>query len=262
VACSVAAAAADLGRRTFLVDADVYGGSVAVMLGMLDESSGLLAAARTANRGDLRPELLIRQARAVDPMLRVLTGLPRADRWVEVGNVLLRRVLDTASRIADTTVVDTGFSLELDEDLSYDTAAPRRNGATLEALGRADVVVAVGAADPVGLGRLVRGLHDLRAAVPTVTPHVVLNRCRSTLGWSDQEMAAMIGRATGLGVSATLPEDQAACDRSLVDGKTLLECAPDSRLARQLRSLAGRLVGVPQPDTGKSVRRRRAGRAR
>jgi len=36
------------------------------------------------------------------------------------------------------TVVDCGFSLEQDEELSFDTAAPRRNGATLATLLAAD----------------------------------------------------------------------------------------------------------------------------
>ena len=60
------------------------------------------------------------------------------------------------------TVVDCGFGLEQDEELAYDTVAPRRNGATLAVLEPADVVLAVGSADPVGLQRLVRGLAELR----------------------------------------------------------------------------------------------------
>jgi Mrp family chromosome partitioning ATPase len=257
VACGVAAVAAEHGSRTLLVDADVYGGTIAPMLGMLDESSGLLAAARAANHGELRPHVLVRQARAVTPMLRVLTGLPRADRWVEVGSVLMRRILETAAVVSDVTVVDTGFCLEVDEELSYDTAAPRRNGATLEALARADTVVAVGGADPVSLGRLVRGIHDLRTALPEVTPLVVVNRARPSLGWPDQEVAEMIGRATGLAVTATLPDDPVACDRALVNAKTLVECAADSRLVRRIRTLTADLLGVREP-----VRRRRAGRDR
>jgi Flp pilus assembly CpaE family ATPase len=257
LACGLAAATADRGKRTLLVDADVYGGAVAAMFGLLDESSGLLAAARTANRGELRPEVLVRHARAVTPTLRVLTGLPRADRWVEVGSVLLRRILDTAASVAEVTVFDLGFSVEADEELSYDIAAPRRNGATLEALAWADLALVVGAADPISLGRLVRAVHDLRSALPSVTPHLVVNRCRGSLGWSDQEVTEMIGRATGLGVTAMLPDGRAACDRGLVSGKSLIECAPDSKLTKGISSLAASLVGVPEP-----VRRRRVGRAR
>ena len=54
-------------------------------------------------------------------------------------------------------VVDCGFSLEADEEISFDTVAPRRNGATLAVLSDADLVLAVGSADPPGMERLVRG---------------------------------------------------------------------------------------------------------
>ncbi len=260
VSCGLAAATAGLGRRTLLVDADVYGGSVAAMLGLLDESSGLLAASRAANHGELRHDVLIRSARAITPTLRVLTGIPRADRWVEVGSILIRRVLETAAHVSDAVVVDCGFNLEADEELSYDTVAPRRNGATLEVLERADIVVAVGGADPVSLGRLIRGVNDLRTALPRVTPSVVLNRSRSSLGWSDGEMAAMVTRATGLPVTATLPADPAACDHALVHGRTLSESAPESRLTRRLAALAAELLGLSPPV--RPIRRRRAGTAR
>ncbi|HEY7045472.1 MAG TPA: hypothetical protein VH419_17510 [Nocardioidaceae bacterium] len=257
LAVGMAAAAADLGRRTLLVDADVYGGAVAPMLGLLDEASGLLAAARAANHGELGPDILDRTARTVNPTLRVLTGLPRADRWVEVGSTLIRRVIDTAADVSDLVVVDCGFSLEADEDLSYDTAAPRRNGATLEVLSGADVVIALGGADPVGLSRLIRAVHDLRTTFPGVQPRIVVNRVRPSLGWSDEEVSAMIMRATGLTVTATLPDDPASCDRALVQGKTLTECASDGRLTRRIHAVTADLLGLRQPVT-----RRRAGTVR
>jgi MinD-like ATPase involved in chromosome partitioning or flagellar assembly len=258
VSVGLASELAALGLRTMLIDADVYGGAVAAMLGLLDESSGLLASARAANRGELQPDLLVRQARAVNPTLRVLTGLPRADRWVEVGTVLMRRVLETATRVSELTVVDCGFNLELDEELSYDTSAPRRNGATVEVLTRADIVVVVGGADAVSLGRLIRGIHDLSMVAPGVAPYVLVNRVRSG-GWSGQEITAMVTRATGVGQVGLLPDDPAACDRALVHGKTLTECAPDAKLTKALRHVAAELVGAPEPA---NLRRRRARRAR
>ena len=54
VAVSLAAVLARRSRRTTLVDADPYGGSVAQHLGILDEVSGLLSAARLAADGTLR----------------------------------------------------------------------------------------------------------------------------------------------------------------------------------------------------------------
>ncbi len=238
VALGLSAELARLGVGTLLVDADVYGGTVAPMLGMLDESSGLLAAARAANLGALGPVELAWHAREINPALRVLTGLPKADRWVEVKAVLLRTVLEASRSLAAVTVVDCGFNLELDEEISYDTAAPRRNGATIEVLDSADTVVVVGSADPVGLTRLIRGIHDLSVVAPTAAPYLVINRVRQTLGWSHDEIAETIGRATGVYAIHTAPDDGVACDRALVHGQTLTECAPDARITRALRTIA------------------------
>lgn len=244
VALGLAAELAGLGAETLLVDADVYGGSLAALLGVLDESSGLLAAARAANLGALDAAELALHARQITPDLRVLTGLPRADRWTEVKAVLLRGILQTALELAAYTVVDCGFNLELDEEISYDTTAPRRNGATIEALKRADLVLAVGAADPVGLSRLIRGISDLRAVLPSVTPFVVVNRARSSLGWSEQQLRETVTRATGLPVGAVLPADPGACDKALLHGKTLAECATDRPISRALRAMAVDLTGL------------------
>lgn len=239
----LAAAAAARGISTMVVDADVYGGSQAQLLGLLDESSGLLAAARAANRGRLDCDQLAAHARSVSPTLRVLSGLPRSDRWVELSPVLLRRILETARSLCSLTIMDCGFNVELDEEISYDTSAPRRNGATLSALNCADAVVVVGSADPVGLGRLLRAVADLRVQAPDVSPRVVVNRIRPSLGWSSDEVAAMIRRTSQLEVEAFLPDDPAACDRAVVSGQTLRECAPGAKLTKAMDRLAASLTG-------------------
>ncbi len=245
VALGLSSELAATGVPTLLVDADVYGGTIAQMLGMLDESSGLLAAARAANTGSLTPGVLARHARVVSPDLRVLSGLPRADRWTEVKAVLLRNILQVARSLAAVTVVDCGFNLEFDEEISYDTTAPRRNGATWEALDQADTVLVVGGADPVGLSRLIRGVSELKTVLPAVVPRVVVNRVRGTLGWSEDDIVWTLSRATGLTAFRFLPDDQAATDRALVQGRTLSEVASDSKLTRALGSLAAQVTGVP-----------------
>lgn len=247
-ALGLAASCADLGRSTLLIDADVYGGSQAQLLGLLDESSGLLAAARSANRGGLDRGQLAGHARAVTATLRVLTGLPRSDRWVELSPILLRRVVDTARTLCDVVIIDCAFSIELDEEISYDTAAPRRNGATLTALEVADRVVVVGAADPVGLGRLFRALSDLAAHVPGATTSVVINRARSSLGWSNDDVADTVRRSCQLEVEAFLPDDPTACDRALVHGRSLVDVMPGAKLTKAHRRLAQSLLSdVPAP---------------
>jgi MinD-like ATPase involved in chromosome partitioning or flagellar assembly len=244
------------GIETMVVDADVYGGSIAQMLGILDEASGLLAATRAANTGALDAPGLARHAREVGPRLRVLSGLPRADRWVEAKSVLVRAVLSTARELAEVTVVDTGFSLELDEEISYDTAAPRRNGATIEVLERADAVVVVGRADPVGLGRLIRALGELSTAIPECEPLVVVNRLRGDSGWSRDEIAETTARTTGLTPLGWLPDDPGACDKAVIQGATLAEAAPTSKLAKALRQLAMELAGADMAARRSAASRR------
>ncbi|HEY0868908.1 MAG TPA: hypothetical protein VGD55_00775, partial [Acidothermaceae bacterium] len=161
IAVTLATEAARLGCSTLLADADCYGGVVAQVLGLLDESPGLAAAVRHANAGTLDDRTLATLARVVSPNLRVLTGIARAERWPELRPAGLTAVYAMARRLCKLTVVDCGFGLEQDEELSYDTTAPRRNGSTLATLADADHVVAVGTADPVGLQRLIRGLAEL-----------------------------------------------------------------------------------------------------
>jgi MinD-like ATPase involved in chromosome partitioning or flagellar assembly len=211
--------------------------------------------------GALSADVLARYTRSVDAGVRLLSGLPRADRWTEVRPVLLRTVLDAARALSDVTVVDCGFSLERDEEIVYDTAAPRRNGATIEAIGRADGVVVVGTADPVGLGRLIRGIDELTHTLPGVAPYVVVNRCRPGLGWSGDDIRDTVRRATGVDVRSLLTDDPAACDRALVQGRSLAECAPDSRLVHGLHRVADELAGMPSAH-GRRLRRRTATRAR
>jgi MinD-like ATPase involved in chromosome partitioning or flagellar assembly len=255
VAIGLADETALLGVSTLLVDADVYGGTVAQTIGLLDESAGLVVGCHAAAHGRFEVADLAELCRRLRPTLRVLTGPVRADRWPELRPAALRTVLEHARHLAATTVVDCGFCLEQDEEVEYDTATPRRNGATLAVLRAADTVVCVGSADPVGLRRLVRGLEELRAAVPGIEPLVVVNRVRSTVvpGEPRREIDAALRRWAGVAAAACLPAAPAVVDAAMRTGRTLAEAAPDSPLRRGIAELARTLAGVPEP-TG---RRRR-----
>ena len=169
VAVNVAAELAAAGQSVLLIDADSYGASIAASLGLLDESAGLAQACRLADQGLLDAGSLQRVAADVvfrGGQLRVLTGLTRADRWPELRSAALGLLLEVCRDAAQVTVIDCGFCLESDEELSYDTVAPRRNAATLTSLAAADSIIAVGSADAIGLPRLVRGLADMANVVP------------------------------------------------------------------------------------------------
>lgn len=249
MAIGLADETARLGVSTLLVDADVYGGTVAQTIGLLDESAGLVVGCHAAAHGRFEVADLAGLSHWLRPTLRVLTGPVRADRWPELRPAAMRTVLDHARHLAAATVVDCGFCLEQDEELAYDTAAPRRNGATLAVLRAADTVVCVGSADPVGLRRLVRGLEELRAAVPGVEPLVVVNRVRATVvpGEPRREIDAALRRWAGVSAAAYLPAAPAVVDTAMRTGRTLAEAAPDSPLRRSVVGLARHLAGVPEP---------------
>jgi MinD-like ATPase involved in chromosome partitioning or flagellar assembly len=257
IAVNLAAEAARLGRTALLADADTYGGSVAQVLGLLDEAPGLAGAARAANTGALDLPGLARHARQVTPRLRVLTGITRTERWPEIRPASLEVVWALARGLAELTVVDCAFCLEQDEELSFDTAAPRRNGSTTTTLEQADVVVAVGTADPVGLQRLVRGLSDLREVVPGVEVRVVVNRVRASVVGPDPEgqLRRALERFAGVLGVVFVPEDRAALDAALLRGQTLAEVAPRSAARQAIGGLAAGLIGM-EPSARLKKRRR------
>ena len=251
VAVAVAAELAARRRRTTLVDADPYGGAVAQQLGILDEVSGLLAAARLAGSGLLEARFGSVQ-RAVGEHLTVVTGLPRPDRWVEVRAGAVEHLLEVAAAHGDV-VVDTGFSIETDPVGEFG-ARPPRNQTTLAALGQADELLVVGSADPVGLARLARGLVDLREVVEGVPVRVVVNRMRPSLGWSEKDIAGMVEGFTRLVGLHFLPDDRPTVDRALVGGRTLAEVGESS----VGRAVADLVDAIAPADGGLRVRPARA----
>ena len=243
VAANIAGELAADGESVLLIDADSYGASIAAVLGLLDESAGIAQACRLADQGLLDADALLKVATPVTTKLgtfRVLTGITRADRWTELRAAALSLVLERAKEVADVVVVDTGFCLEADEELSFDTMAPRRNAATLRSLELADTVYAVGAADPVGVPRLVRGLAELELAVPHVSPVVVMNKVRAAaVGRSpERQLKDAWGRyGPSSQIAAFLPADSPAADAALLSGSLLLETAPDSKLRHAIAEL-------------------------
>ncbi|MGF7238129.1 MAG: AAA family ATPase [Frankia sp.] len=254
IALGLAAELAGSGQPTLLVDADVYGGSVAQLVGLLEEAPGLAAAARAANQGTLDVPRLAMLCRDLDG-LRVLPGISRPARWPELRPASIEVVLSLARRLSAFVVVDCAFCLEQDEELSFDTAAPRRNGATHAVLGAADTVIAVASAEPVGLVRFVRALADLREALPSVDPQIVVNRLRASVVGGDarREVFRAIVRHTGAEPVAAVPFDLASLDAAQVAGQLLRDIAPQSPARLELVALAARLAGRTAPG-----RRRRS----
>lgn len=260
VAVNVAAELAATGKSVLLIDADTYGAAIAASLGLLDESAGLAHACRLADQGALDGAALARVGTEVvvkGARIRVLTGITRPDRWPELRGSALLRVLEEARLLADETVIDCGFCLEADEELSFDTMAPRRNGSTLVSLELADVILAVGAADSIGMPRLVRALAQLENAVPTASPQVVFNRVRaSAVGRVPERQLREAWERFGPAhqIHAYLPADNEAADAALLAGSALLEAAPASALRRGIAALCGAPSGRPRGHASRPAR--------
>jgi MinD-like ATPase involved in chromosome partitioning or flagellar assembly len=249
VALGLASSAAARGVDTVLVDADTHGGALGQMLSVLDDVSGLVAACRSVNNG--RPAELVEHLLEVDPSLRLLSGLPRADMWPQVRTSAMQGVLDGLRDVADLVVADVGASIE-----PATGVGPSRHQTTVQVLEAADVVVVVGRPDPVGLARLVRAVHDLAALLPHVEPVVVVNLTRSTLGWTDREVGATVLRLTGIDPVMHLPHDQSGLDLAAVSGRSPREAAPSSPFVARVEVLTSHVLGlVVSPDALAGSRR-------
>lgn len=245
LAIALAGELAASGESVALADADTHGAAIAPALGLLDEAPGFAAACRLAASDALTPAELDRVATPHRDGFRVLSGIGRPARWPELTGERVGGVMDAVRGWAGITVVDVAASLEQDEELQSDIAAPRRNAATLEVVRRADVVVAIAAADPVGLARFLRGYAEL---LENVTPDRILpiaNKVRSSTFGLDPagQVRATLERFGGIRPRHLIPWDPAAFDAALLSGRSLGAAAPRSSARAVVRKLAADLRG-------------------
>ena len=97
--------------------------------------------------------------------------------------------------------------------------------------------------------RLVRGLAELREAVPSAVPRVVLNQVRrSTVGGEPHaQLTEALSRYAGITVVEFVPYDRDALDLAVLEGRSLAEVAADSPARHALARIAAGLVGRPAP---------------
>ncbi|KAA9155688.1 hypothetical protein F6B41_02870 [Microbacterium lushaniae] len=239
------------GRGVALVDADSHAPSLALSLGLADEGPGFAAACRQAERGGLDEAELRRISvplRTAGGTVDVLTGINRPARWPELSESRVAAVLAASRTWADWVVVDVAASLERDEEIVSDLDGPRRNAATLAALRASDLVVAVCAADPVGVARFVRAHAELRAAVGATPVAVVVNRLRAgTLGIDARgQVRRTFERFAGIEDVWFVPLDPRSADAAMLAARPVADTAPRSPLAAAVRRFVGEAV-APAP---------------
>ncbi|NLI18256.1 MAG: hypothetical protein GX427_05515 [Actinomycetales bacterium] len=245
---------------TALLDADTRAPSVAQVLGMLEESSGIAIAVRAATQGRLDDAALDVCLLDVGNVA-VMSGLTRPDRWREVPAAGLDVVIGRCRARYDFTVVDVAGGWD-PEDSGFETAfAPARNAAQEAVLRACDVLVIVGSADPVGMHRLVSLLADR----PRVSGReiVVVTRVRPGVGGPAPAHAVReaLARFAGVDQPVLIDDDRAGLDAALMAGEYLAVVARRSPAVRAFEDLARRVAGVPRRRERRRSARRQAGAA-
>ena len=252
------------GRRTALVDADSVAPSIALQLGLGDDAPGLAAACRRAELGTLDAAELSRLSSPVETSggtLEVLSGLNRPSRWPELGAARVRTTLAACRTWVDETVVDVSAEFEGDDD-PLDPGAPARHAATASVLMEADAVVAVLAADPLGVSRFVRGYAELKHLVSGTPIIVVANRVRpGPLGIDARgQVRRTLDRFAGIEDVSFLPEDQRAADAAALHARAIADVSPRSALVSAVRRVASGLRPREEVTAGSSRGSSRAAR--
>ncbi|MDQ1125213.1 MinD-like ATPase involved in chromosome partitioning or flagellar assembly [Microbacterium sp. SORGH_AS 505] len=256
LAIEVASALSTPTHRVALVDADSHAPSLALATGLADEGPGFAAACRQADRGALTVAELSRISSTLGE-LEVLTGLNRPGRWPELSHRRVAAALDGCRSWVDDTVVDAAAPLERDEEIVSDLVdGPRRNAATLAALESADVVLAVVAADPVGVSRFVRAWPDLRAAAGATPVRVVVNKIRAgALGVDARgQVRRTLERYTGVTDVAFVPWDARGTDAAMLAARPIAHVAPRSAVPTAVRRLVAESLAPREAGEGAATR--------
>ena len=230
------------GGQALLVDADLEAPSLVQVLGMPEDSSALATAARLATHARLDAEAFERILAPAGPGTRLLSGLGRGGRWRELPPASMAEVWRRCRQTAPWTVVDVAGGQAVD-DVDDFTLEPGRTAMVAALLKEADVVVVVGAGDPVGVRRLIAHLADAETGTWRGRVEVVVNRVRASVAGPSPERAVReaLGRFGGVANPVLLPDDQASADRCLLEGSSVLEGAPGSALGAALAALVDRV---------------------
>ena len=257
VAASLAHGLARAGGSV-LVDADVEAPSLVQVLGLPEDSSSLATAARLASHSRLDTESLVGLLVPVGPDHSLLSGLGRSGRWRELPPSPMADVWTGCREVAAWTVVDIAGG-PLEDEVDDYTLEPGRDALAASLVRSADVVVIVGAADPVGVRRLLQLVSQFdEGERPAGRIEVVVNRVRASAAGPSPERAVReaLARFGGLEEVVLLPEDPVA-DQCLLAGCSVLDGAPGSALGRALAVLVDRVDPAAGARRAASRQRRR-----
>ena len=224
--------------RVCVVDADSWSPAVTAFWGIVSETPALAAAARLAEQGSWTETEFARLAELRASGVWVLGGLTALERWPELSSARIQQVLAGIRQWCDLVVVDVGSRLDAAEDAIRDPLAPQRSACARAVVAEADLVLGVGAGDPVSLARLVRAWPDWAALVGSEM-RLVVNRLRArTLGVQPHaQVQQLCERFLGVRPMALLPEDQRVADTALARAVPFAQVSASSVLRKGVAAL-------------------------
>ena len=242
VALGLAESWARTGERVCLVDADTIAPNLALMIGMVEDVSGLLVAARYADQGSLDARSLGSSCRRLDERLWLMSGIGSPDRWIHARPSALDRVWHSCAQHFDRVVIDVNpllDTVEADDPLAG--ALPARDSATRSALRASDAVVMVTKSDPLNVSRLLTDLPSVQGLLDHAHIEVVVNRVprrnaaiRTRVG----EVLAVAGSAFPI---HAIPDDSSVAT-CVASGALLGETGATGRVRRSLVKVRDQLV--------------------
>lgn len=223
---------------TILVDCDINAPAQVQLLGLPEDSSGLASAARLATHGELDSTRLVQTLLSAKADLQVLTGLGRSGRWRELPVASMNKVWEVCRHTAEYTVVDLSGGLE-EERVEDFAMEPDHDAVAAALLEQADLTLIVGAADPVGIRRLIQLLNSNRQAVGGRS-QVVVNRVRSSTAGADPNTAigSVLTRYTSASDIVYVPADYRLFDKALMQAQPVAVVESRSAAAKSIAKLA------------------------
>ena len=221
-ATSLAVALAEYGKTVALVDLDLQFGDVGLTMGLTPEQT-IFDLVRTG--GALDEEKLDGFLMTHSSGVKLLIAPSRPDHAAVVSVDFLRDVYSTMRGMFDFVIVDTppGFTPEV-----------------IATIDNATSICMVGMLDALSLKNTKLGLETLDLmGFPAANIKLILNRARSRVGISEDEVVAIMGRQPDVFV----PSDR-DIPRAVNEGKPILIAKPQSEASVAFRQLAASyLVG-------------------
>ena len=242
VALGLAESWAHSGERVCLIDADTIGPSLALLVGMTEDVSGLLVASRYADQGALDARSLATACRRLKERLWLMSGIGSADRWHQVRPHSLERIVSVCARNFDRVVIDTNpllSSSEVDDALAG--GLPVRDGAARSALQHSHALIVVTQPEAVSVVRMTADLPHVVKMVEHSRISVLVNRAPRRDAHARPRVQAVLAEA-GLSVPVhAVPDDTSvqACRKS---GSLLSENAATRRVRRSFAKIRDSLA--------------------